>query len=197
MDHHAINDEALDTIFRAARTQNKWQEKPVSTAHLMALYDLLRMGPTSANCCPARFLFLTTKEAKERLAQHASHANQPKIRQAPVTAIISYDLDFAEALPRLFPHDPTAKTWFTDPQVEQVTAFRNGTLQGAYLIIAARAVGLDCGPMSGFNNAKVDEEFFAGTRQKSNFICSLGYGDPAGVFPRSPRLSFDEACKIV
>jgi 3-hydroxypropanoate dehydrogenase len=197
MQHHAINDEALDTIFRAARSQNKWQDKPVSTAHLMALYDLLRMGPTSANCSPARFLFLTTADAKERLAQLASHANAPKIRQAPVTAIVAYDLDFAKELPRLFPHDQTAKTWFTDPAVEQVTAFRNGTLQGAYLIIAARAVGLDCGPMSGFNNGKVDEEFFAGTRLKSNFICGLGYGDPYGVFPRSPRLTFDEACKIV
>jgi 3-hydroxypropanoate dehydrogenase len=197
MQHHAINDEALDTIFRAARSQNKWQDKPVSTAHLMALYDLLRMGPTSANCSPARFLFLTTPEAKERLAQYASHANLPKIRSAPVTAIVAYDLDFAKELPRLFPHDQTAKTWFADPAVEQATAFRNGTLQGAYLIVAARAVGLDCGPMSGFNNAKVDEEFFAGTRLKSNFICGLGYGDPAGLFPRSPRLTFDEACKIV
>jgi 3-hydroxypropanoate dehydrogenase len=197
MQHQAINDEALDTIFRAARTQNKWQDKPVSTAHLMALYDLLRMGPTSANCSPARFLFLTTAEAKERLALHASSSNAPKIRQAPVTAIVAFDLDFTQQLPKLFPHDLTAKTWFADPVVEQVTAFRNGTLQGAYLIIAARAVGLDCGPMSGFNNAKVDEEFFAGTRLKSNFICGLGYGDPSGVFPRSPRLTFDEACKIV
>jgi 3-hydroxypropanoate dehydrogenase len=197
MQHHAINDEALDTIFRAARTQNKWQDKPVSTAHLMALYDLLRMGPTSANCSPARFLFLTTAEAKERLALHASSSNAPKIRQAPVTAIVAFDLDFTQQLPKLFPHDLTAKTWFADPVVEQVTAFRNGTLQGAYLIIAARAVGLDCGPMSGFNNAKADEEFFAGTRLKSNFICGLGYGDPSGVFPRSPRLTFDEACKIV
>jgi 3-hydroxypropanoate dehydrogenase len=197
MQHHAINDEALDTIFRAARTQNKWQGKPVSTAHLMALYDLLRMGPTSANCSPARFLFLTSAEAKERLAQLASPSNAPKVRQAPVTAIIAYDLDFAQQLPKLFPHDPSAKTWFTDPVVEQTTAFRNGTLQGAYLIIAARAVGLDCGPMSGFDNARVDDEFFSGTRLKSNFICGLGYGDPSGVFARSPRLTFDEACKIV
>jgi 3-hydroxypropanoate dehydrogenase len=197
MDHHAINDEALDTLFRAARTQNKWQDKPVSTALLMAVYDLMRFGPTSANCSPARFLFLTTPEARERLAGYASPGNAPKIRQAPVTAIIGYDLDFAQRLPELFPHDQTAKTWFTDPVVEQVTAFRNGTLQGGYFIIAARALGLDCGPMSGFNNAKVDEDFFAGTRIKSNFICSVGHGDPAGVFPRNPRLSFDEACKIL
>ncbi|HEY4944136.1 MAG TPA: malonic semialdehyde reductase [Rhizomicrobium sp.] len=197
MDHHAVNDEALDTIFRAARTQNKWLDKPVSQALLMAIYDLMRMGPTSANCSPARFLFLTTPEAKERLAKLASPSNAPKIRQAPATAIIGYDLDFAQALPRLFPHDQSAKTWFTDPKVEETTAFRNGTLQGGYFIVAARALGLDCGPMSGFNNAKVDEEFFAGTRVKSNFICGVGYGDPAGLFARSPRLSFDEACKFV
>jgi len=197
MDHHAINDEALDTIFRSARSQNKWSDKPVSTALLMAVYDLMRMGPTSANCSPARFVFLTTPEAKERLAQHASPANQPKIRSAPATAVIGYDLDFAQRLPALFPHAPEAKNWFADPAVEQVTAFRNGTLQGAYFIVAARALGLDCGPMSGFNNAKVDEEFFAGTRVKSNFICSVGYGDPSGLFARSPRLDFDDACKIL
>jgi len=197
MDHHAVNDEALDTIFRSARTQNKWQDKPVSNALLMAVYDLMRMGPTSANCSPARFVFLTTAAAKERLAVLASPGNAPKIRQASATAIIGYDLDFAQKLPQLFPHDQTAKTWFTDPKVEETTAFRNGTLQGGYFIIAARALGLDCGPMSGFNNTKVDEEFFAGTRIKSNFICSVGHGDPAGLFGRSPRLSFDEACKIV
>ena len=197
MDHHAVNDEALDTIFRAARTQNKWLDKPVSQALLMAVYDLMRWGPTSANCSPARFLFLTTPAAKERLAALASPGNAPKIRQAPVTAIIGYDLDFAQTLPKLFPHDQTAKTWFTDPKVEETTAFRNGTLQGAYFIVAARALGLDCGPMSGFNNAKVDEAFFAGTRVKSNFVCGVGHGDPTGLFGRSPRLSFDEACKIV
>ena len=197
MDHHAVNDEALDTIFRSARSQNKWSDKPVSTALLMAVYDLMRMGPTSANCSPARFLFLTTPEAKERLAQHASHANQPKIRSAPATAIIGYDLDFAQRLPELFPHAPDAKNWFADPAVEQVTAFRNATLQGAYFIVAARSLGLDCGPMSGFDNAKVDAEFFAGTRVKSNFICGVGYGDPSGLFARSPRLEFDDACKIL
>jgi 3-hydroxypropanoate dehydrogenase len=169
----------------------------VSPAPLMTIYDLMRWGPTSANCSPARFLFLTTDAEKARLAQHASPGNKAKILSAPVTAIVGYDLDFAQKLPELFPHDQTAKTWFTNPEVEQVTAFRNGTLQGGYLIIAARAVGLDCGPMSGFNNAKVDAEFFAGTRIKSNFICGLGHGDPAGVFERNPRLSFDEACKIL
>jgi 3-hydroxypropanoate dehydrogenase len=197
MDHHAVNDEALDTIFRSARTQNKWLDKPVSTALLMAVYDLMRLGPTSANCSPARIVFATTAEAKERLAAHCSAANAPKVRSAPVTAIIGYDLDFASRLPILFPHNQDAKNWFTDPVLEQTTAFRNGSLQGAYFIIAARSLGLDCGPMSGFNNEAVDKTFFAGTRIKSNFICSVGHGDPSGLFDRSPRLSFDEACKLV
>ncbi|MGZ5938176.1 MAG: malonic semialdehyde reductase [Rhizomicrobium sp.] len=197
MDHHAVNDEALDTIFRSARTQNKWLDKPVSAALLMAVYDLMRMGPTSANCSPARIVFATSKEAKEKLAAHCSPANAPKVLAAPATAIIGYDLDFAARLPVLFPHSPDAKNWFTNPVVEQTTAFRNGSLQGAYFIIAARSLGLDCGPMSGFNNDAVDKDFFAGTRIKSNFICSVGHGDVAGLFARSPRLSFDEACKIV
>jgi 3-hydroxypropanoate dehydrogenase len=197
MDHHAVNDEALDTIFRSARTQNRWLDKPVSNALLMAVYDLMRWGPTSANCSPARIVFATTAEAKERLAQHCSPGNAPKVRSAPATAIIGYDVDFPALLPKLFPHDQTAKSWFADPGHAERTAFRNGSLQGAYFIVAARALGLDCGPMSGFDNAKVDAEFFAGTAVKSNFICGVGYGDPAGLFGRSPRLSFDEACKIV
>jgi 3-hydroxypropanoate dehydrogenase len=197
MNHHAVNDEALDTIFRNARTQNKWLDKPVSHALLMAVYDLMRMGPTSANCSPARIVFATSQGAKEKLAAHCSAANAPKVRTAPATAIIGYDLDFAARLPILFPHNQDAKNWFTNPVVEQATAFRNGSLQGAYFIIAARSLGLDCGPMSGFNNDAVDAEFFAGTRIKSNFICSIGHGDPAGLFERSPRPSFDEACKIV
>lgn len=194
---HAINDDALDVIFRKARTQNKWLDKPVSTALLMAVYDLMRWGPTSANQSPARFVFITSKEAKERLKPYLSEGNRDKTMSAPVTAIIGYDLDFPETLPKLFPHAPDAKNWFKDPVAAQVHAFRNGTLQGAYFIIAARAVGLDCGPMSGFDNAGVDKEFFPSGRIKSNFICSLGYGDPAGLFPRNPRLSFDEACKIL
>jgi 3-hydroxypropanoate dehydrogenase len=197
MDHHAVNDEALDRIFRGARTQNKWSGKPVSPALLMAIYDLMRMGPTSANCSPARIVFAASSEARERLALHCSAANAPKVRSAPATAIIGYDLDFAAALPKLFPHNPDARNWFTNPVVEQTTAFRNGSLQGAYFIIAARALGLDCGPMSGFNNAKVDAAFFAGTSVKSNFLCNLGHGDTGKLFPRSPRLSFDEACKVV
>jgi 3-hydroxypropanoate dehydrogenase len=194
---HAIPDEALDQLFRTARTQNKWQAKPVSTTLLHALYDLLRMGPTSANCSPARFVFITTDAGRERLKPHLLPSNVSKVMTAPVTVIIGYDLQFYERLPQLFPHTD-ARSWFVgnEPLI-QSTAFRNGTLQGAYLIMAARALGIDCGPMSGFNNAGVDQEFFANTTIKSNFICSLGYGDPSGVFARSPRLSFDEACKIV
>jgi len=197
MRHHAVNDEALDTIFRSARSYNKWIDKPVSPALLMAVYDLARMGPTSANCSPARFVFVVTAEAKERLAQFASPANAAKIRLAPATAIIAHDLNFAQDLPRLFLGDQTAKNWFAKPEIAQVTAFRNGTLQGAYFMFAARALGLDCGPMSGFDNNKVDTEFFAGSQVKSNFICSIGYGDPAELPPRDPRLAFDEACKLL
>jgi 3-hydroxypropanoate dehydrogenase len=196
-DHHAINDEALDILFREARTQNKWQDKPVSPALLMAVYDLMRWGPTSANISPARFVFVASREAKQRLKPHLSEGNRAKTMTAPVTAIIGTDLDFAHHVPKLFPHAPGAKDWFADPKFAEVAGFRNGSLQGAYFIIAARALGLDCGPMSGFDNAGVDREFFAGTAIKSNFICALGYGDPTGLFPRSPRLSFDEACKIL
>lgn len=194
---HAVNDEALDTIFRNARTHNKWLDKPVSPALLMAVYDLMRWGPTSANVSPARIVFVISKQAKERLKPHLGPGNVDKTMAAPATAILGHDLDFARHLPKLFPHNPGAKDWFKDAAFAEKTAFRNGTLQGAYFIIAARALGLDCGPMSGFDNAGVDREFFAGTAVKSNFLCNVGYGDHAGVFARSPRLSFDEACKIV
>ena len=194
---HAVNDEALDTIFRNARTQNKWLDKPVSPALLMAIYDLMRWGPTSANVSPARIVFVVSKEAKERLKPHLGPVNVDKTMAAPATAIIGHDLDFARHVPKLFPHNPGARDWFKDPAFAEKTAFRNGTLQGAYFIIAARALGLDCGPMSGFDNEGVDREFFAGTAVKSNFLCNIGYGDRAGVFARSPRLSFDEACRIV
>ena len=194
---HAINDEALDLIFRTARSQNKWLDKPVSVAHLMAIYDLMRWGPTSANVSPARFLFLMSKESKERIRPHLLPANVQKVMTSAATAIIGYDLDFPEHIPRLFPHNPGAKDWFKDAKLRETTAFRNGTLQGAYFIIAARALGVDCGPMSGFDNAAVDKEFFGGTNVKSNFICAIGHGDSSGVFARSPRLAFDEACKIL
>ena len=190
---HAINDEALDILFREARSQNKWLDKPVSPALLMAVYDLMRWGPTSANISPARIVFVASKEAKERLKPHLSEANRAKTMTAPVTAIVGYDLDFARHVPKLFPHAPGAKDWFKDPKFAEVAAFRNGSLQGAYFMIAARALGLDCGPMSGFDNGGVDRAFFAETRIQSNFICSVGYGKPDSVFPRNPRLSFEEA----
>ena len=194
---HAVNDEALDIVFRTARSQNKWLDKPVSPALLMAVYDLMRMGPTSANCSPARIVFLMSEESKLRLKPHLIASNVEKSMTAPAVAVIGYDLDFPALLPRLFPHNPGARDWFGDPVLRERTAFRNGTLQGAYFIVAARALGLDCGPMSGFNNAEIDKEFFAGTNVKSNFICGVGYGDPSGVFARSPRLEFDEACRIL
>ncbi len=198
MTSHAVSDEALDIIFRNARTQNKWQNKPVSNAHLMAIYDLMRWGPTSANISPARILFLTTQAAKERLKPYLAPLNQDKTMTASAVAIIGMDLDFAEKLPYLFPNNPKMKDVFTaNAELTKSAAFRNSSLQGGYFIVAARALGLDCGPMSGFDNDGVDKEFFAGTNIKSNFICALGYGDPAGVFPRNPRLSFDEACKIL
>lgn len=194
--HHAISDEALDQLFRSARTQNKWLDKPVSETLIHALYDLLRMAPTSANSSPARFIFVTSAAGREKLKPFVLPSNVSKVMTAPVTAIIGYDLDFHEKLPTLFPH-VDARSWFAgNERLTETTAFRNSSLQGAYLIMAARALGLDCGPMSGFDNEGVDKAFFAGTKVKSNFICCIGYGDPSGVFPRSPRLSFDEACQI-
>ena len=195
--HHAVSDDALDQLFRAARTQNKWQEKPVSPTLLHALYDLMRMAPTSANCSPARLVFITSNAGRERIKPFIAPGNLPKVLTAPVTVIIGHDLEFYEKLPALFPH-ADARSWFVgNDKLIQTTAFRNGTLQGAYMLMAARAVGLVCGPMSGFDNDGVDKEFFANSSVKSNFICALGYGDPSGVFPRSPRLSFDEACQVV
>jgi 3-hydroxypropanoate dehydrogenase len=195
--HHAISDEALDQLFRSARTQNKWLDKPVSETLIHALYDLLRMAPTSANSSPARFIFVTSAAGREKLKPFVLPSNVSKVMTAPVTAIIGYDLDFHEKLPTLFPH-VDARSWFAgNERLTETTAFRNSSLQGGYLIMAARALGLDCGPMSGFDNDGVDKAFFAGTKIKSNFICCIGYGDPSGVFPRSPRLSFDEACQIV
>ena len=192
-----ISDDALDTIFRNARTNNRWRDAPVSPAILMAIYDLMRWGPTSANCSPARIVFVVSRSAKERLKPHLDSGNVEKTMAAPATAIIAYDLDFAERMPFLFPNVPDAKNWFRNPAHAERTAFRNGSLQGGYFIVAARALGLDCGPMSGFDNEGVDREFFPGGRIKSNFLCNLGHGDPAGLYPRNPRLSFDEACRIL
>jgi 3-hydroxypropanoate dehydrogenase len=194
--HHALSDDALDQLFRSARTQNKWLDKPVSETLVRALYDLTRMAPTSANSSPARFVFVTSAAGREKLKPFLLPNNVSKVMTAPVTAIIGYDLAFYEKLPELFPH-VDARSWFAgNDRLAEATAFRNSSLQGAYLIMAARALGLDCGPMSGFDNEGVDKAFFAGTRIKSNFICCIGYGDPSGVFPRSPRLSFEDACQL-
>jgi 3-hydroxypropanoate dehydrogenase len=191
-----FTDAALDQLFRTARTQNAFQDRPVEDSQLRALYDLLKWAPTSANSSPARFVFVKSAEAKQKLAPALSEGNLAKTLAAPVTAIIGFDQDFHEKLPYLFPH-ADAKSWFDGPREgRHEAAFRNGTLQGAYLILAARTLGLDAGPMSGFDPAKVDEAFFAGTAIKSNFLVNLGYGDPSGVFPRLPRLSFDEAARI-
>ena len=193
----AIASSALRQLFLDARTHNKWQDKDVPDSLLREIVDVLKLGPTSANCSPARFVFVKSKAEKERLKPHLSEGNRAKTMQAPVCAIIGYDLEFYEQLPKLFPHTD-ARSWFAGkPEKIRETAFRNGTLQGAYLIIAARALGLDCGPMSGFDNAGVDRDFFAGTSIKSNFLCNLGYGDVSVLKPRSPRLAFEEMAKIV
>lgn len=189
---------ALDTLFRHARTHNGWLDKPVSDEQLYQIYELMKMGPTSANSSPARIVFVRSMQAKERLRPALSAGNLEKTMAAPVTAIIAFDLKFYDRLPELFPHNPEARSWFADdPKGAEVASFRNGSLQGAYFIMAARAVGLDCGPMSGFDNAKVDAEFFQGTSVKSNFLCNLGYGDSTKLFPRSPRLGFGEACVVL
>lgn len=186
-----LSDAALDQLFRAARTYNGYLDKAVSDEQLHAIWELMKFGPTSANCLPARLIWLTSQEAKDKLAALASPQNGPKIQSAPVTVIIGMDMEFYDHLPELFPHTD-ARSWFVgnDPVIEK-TAFRNSSLQGAYFILAARALGLDTGPMSGFSNDAVDEAFFAGTKVKSNFISTLGYGDPATIFDRSPRPDFD------
>ncbi|HEY2179203.1 MAG TPA: malonic semialdehyde reductase [Caulobacteraceae bacterium] len=188
---------ARDQLFREARTRNGWTDRTVSDAQLRELYDLMKFGPTSANCCPGRYVWVRSDDGKRRLSELASPNNAPKILAAPVTVIIGYDLDFADQMPRLFPaRAELMQQFFADPAVAEVTAFRNGSLQGAYLILAARTLGLDCGPMSGFDNAGVDQEFFAGTRIRSNFICSLGYGSDENLFPRNPRLSFEDTGRL-
>ncbi|MDQ6434104.1 malonic semialdehyde reductase [Mesorhizobium sp. LHD-90] len=184
------------TIFTEARTHNKWTDRPVSEDTLKRLYDLAKMGPTSANCSPGRFVFVRTPEGKEKLRPALSRGNSDKTMAAPVTVIVAYDEAFYDRMPQLFPHTD-ARPWFTSsPQMAYETAFRNSSLQGGYLIIAARMLGLDTGPMSGFNPKVLDEAFFSGTKWKSNFLVNLGYGDPAGLFPRLPRLEFDEACTL-
>ena len=193
-----LSSAGLDILFRNARTHSVWRDKTVDDALLMQVYDLAKLGPTSANMCPLRIVFVKSHEAKERLKPALDAGNVDKTMKAPVTAIIGMDVRFYEKLPELFPH-ADAKAWFKDLPVSvlEAIALRNSSLQGAYFMIAARSLGLDCGPMSGFDNAKVDEAFFAGTTVKSNFLCNLGYGDASKLHPRSPRLTFEEACKIV
>ena len=193
-----IDAAGLDLLFREARSHNRFTDQPVTDDELRALHDLLKQGPTSANCSPARFLFLRTKEMKEKLAPALSSGNLEKTMAAPVTAIIAYDPKFYQKLWKLFPHNPDVTSWFaSNESLAATTAFRNGTLQGAYLILAARALGLDTGAMSGFNNDMVDELFLADRGWRSNFLCNIGHGEPAGLFPRSPRPDFDEACLLL
>jgi 3-hydroxypropanoate dehydrogenase len=192
-----VDDAGLDLIFRNARTHTAWRDEPVDDALLRQVYDLAKLGPTSANMCPMRIVFVKSKEAKEKLKPALDAGNVTKTMAAPATAIIAMDVRFYELLPRLYPH-ADAKAWFKDlpaPVLEYV-ALRNSSLQGAYFMLAARALGLDCGPMSGFDNAKVDAAFFAGTSVKSNFLCNLGHGDPSKLHPRNPRPGFEEACRV-
>ena len=192
-----LSDAALDRIFRNARTHNHWQEREVSDVLLQAVFDLAKMGPTSANCSPMRVVFVKSPEAKARLKPALAEGNVEKTMAAPVTAIVGHDLEFYERLPQLFPHTD-ARSWFVGkPELSRDTAFRNGSLQGAYLMIAARSLGLDCGPMSGFDNAAVDRAFFPDGQVKSNFLCNLGHGDPEKLHPRSPRLDFDQVCRVL
>jgi 3-hydroxypropanoate dehydrogenase len=192
-----IPDPCFDVLFRDARSQNKWQDRPVPTSLLEELHDLVKWGPTSANGFPLRVVFAVSDEAREKLAGVAMPGNADKIRSAPVTAILGHDLHFFEKMGELFPHNPGIADMFRGNQsLAEVTAFRNGTLQGAYFMLAARGLGLDCGPLSGFDNTRCDEIFFADTSVRSNFLCSLGYGDPEGLFPRQPRPDFADICRI-
>src|SRR5580658_5872356 len=192
-----ISKDCIDQILREARTHNVWLPQPVSPELLRKAYELAAFGPTSANTTPARFVFLTTSQAKERLRPALAAANVDKTIAAPVTVIIAWDTEFHEKLPKLFPHKDMRSVFAGKPGLLEATAFRNGSLEGGYFIIAARALGLDCGPMSGFDQAKVDAEFFPDGKWKSNFLCNLGYGDPSKLFPRSPRLEFEEACLVL
>ena len=207
-----IDARALGVLFRDARTYMKWLARPVSEETLHELYDVLKWAPTSANAAPARFVFIRSREAKERLRPALAPMNVEKVMTAPVTVIVAYDVKFFDQLPKLFPHNAgMAKLFAGNPELAETTARRNSSLQGAYLILAARALGLDCGPMSGFDNAKVDEEFFAAGQPcfgcdqeffpeghvRSNFLCNLGYGDPSSLHARLPRLSFTEACSVL
>jgi 3-hydroxypropanoate dehydrogenase len=193
-----LDTESIDLLFKEARTQNGWLDRPVSDAQLHELYETMKYGPTSMNTCPARVLFLRTAQAKERLLPALLPGNVEKTRAAPVCAIVAYDLKFYQQLPKLFPHNKDASTIFEGKQeLIESTAFRNGSLQGAYLILAARALGLDCGPMSGFDAQKVNQQFFPEGGFKVNFLCNIGYGDRSKVLGRLPRLAFEDACEVL
>jgi 3-hydroxypropanoate dehydrogenase len=192
-----LNDEHMDLLFGQARSMNGWQDKEVSDDMVKSIYELTKMGPTSTNCCPARFVFIKSHEEKEKLEPALLPNNVPKVMSAPVIAIIGYDLDFSDHMTKLFPHMDVAPMYKGNDEMNVSTAFRNSSLQGAYLMMVTRAMGLDCGPMSGFNNQLVDETFFSETNIKSNFLCCIGYGDSSKIFQRLPRLDFDEVCKII
>ncbi|MEM6947944.1 MAG: malonic semialdehyde reductase [Pseudomonadota bacterium] len=197
-----VSDRAFDVLFRKARSYNAWEEKDIPETLVRAVYDLSKWGPTSANCCPARYTFIRSDAAKDRLVPYLLGTNKEKSRTAPWVVIISHDLEFHEKIPELFPHNPGAKDWFADEGARHETAFRNGTLQSAYFLMAARALGFDTGPMSGFDNAGVDREFFIGQggereNWRSNWICNLGYGSNQDLFERSPRLEFEAACEVL
>lgn len=198
-DRRILDDRSLDILFREARTFSKWKSEPVSDVLLQAVYDLMKFGPTSANSCPARLLFVKTPEAKKKLGPFLDRGNVAKTMSAPVTAIVAHDMKFYDHLSKLFPHEPDARGWFAGKDaVVATTAMRNGTLQGAYLMLAARSLGLDCGPMSGFDRNGVRDAFFGPDADiEVNFLCNLGYGDPEGIFPRSPRFAFGEVCQIL
>ncbi|MES2072873.1 MAG: malonic semialdehyde reductase [Pseudomonadota bacterium] len=193
-----LNEASLDLLFRRARSHNGWLERAVDDALLEQVYDLMKMGPTSVNSSPARLLFLRSPAARQRLRPAISAGNIDKVMTAPVVAIIAYDLDFHDKLPQLFPHNPGIGALFaSSPELAESTAFRNGSLQGAYFMLAARALGLDCGPISGFDATAVNREFFADGKLKVNFLCNLGFGDYSKIFPRSPRLRFEQACSLL
>lgn len=197
MSHKILSDDALDTLFRSARSHSHWFDKPVSDDFLHKLYDLMKWGPTSGNCTPARLVFVRSQKAKERLKPCLDAGNVDKSMAAPVVAIIGMDMEFHEKLPRLFPHNLEARSWFAGkPEKIQETAFRNSSLQGAYFMLAARGLGLDCGPMSGFDKNKLDAEFFPDGKIKSNFICAIGHADTSRLYPRGPRLDYAEVCRV-
>ena len=192
-----LDEEGLNLIFGEARSMNGWQNKAVSDVMIHSLYDLVKMGPTSTNCSPARFVFVKSDAEKAKLESALMPNNIPKVMTAPVVAIIAYDLDFSNHMTKLFPHMDVAPMYKGNDEMNVSTAFRHSSLQGAYLMMVARAMGLDCGPMSGFDNQLIDETFFSDTNIKSNFLCCIGYGDSTKIFQRLPRLDFDEVCKII